>query len=605
MKCFLRLGTLVLVLIASPSSSRLLAFPINDPEDYSSSLLQSALEAEANGDLLARQRLLSEAALEDSGSDAVKWATGLIQDDEGKWQEIADAVAVGKSDPKIAEYESKRAGLADTLDNQLSLARWCSKSGLDLQASAHLNRVLLFEEDHQVARRMLGFVWSGERWVSATERSELQEQQENTRLAIERYGRQLREIRSGLTSADPTNVILAQKELQELDSEDAIPAVLSELNWTHPKVSEAVIEWLSRLQTIDATEGLSTYAVFYPVEQRRREAAEELAKRPLHEFVPQLLESMTTEISTQLIPVYTANGALSGYRHAFAAEEFDKQRINVFDREFQRTLPNGRRPIQATGFDNADRDIRNIAMRETQQRERARRSQNALIRQRNERIADLLSVVAEREFTAEPAAMWAWWDSENENRSQLGKPQRYRRSVSRSRYFEQPVLPLGQTSESPFSPGQGECFAADTPVLTKRGFRPIERIVPGDLVLACNVDSGELRWQPVLRATSRPPEETKVIDIDGNQVRCTHGHLFWKSGKGWAKASELEAGEVVHCAEEPCVIMAIDDAPAIATYNLEVAEFNTYFVNDELLLTHDVTPRRGSVAKVPGLVSKR
>ena len=37
------------------------------------------------------------------------------------------------------------------------------------------------------------------------------------------------------------------------------------------------------------------------------------------------------------------------------------------------------------------------------------------------------------------------------------------------------------------------------------------------------------------------------------------------------------------------------------TYNLVVADFNTYFVGPEKILTHDVTERRPTRSIVPGL----
>ena len=55
-------------------------------------------------------------------------------------------------------------------------------------------------------------------------------------------------------------------------------------------------------------------------------------------------------------------------------------------------------------------------------------------------------------------------------------------------------------------PPNAECFAAGTLVWTKTGQRPIESLEIGDLVLAQNVDTGELAYKPVIGRTVRPPK---------------------------------------------------------------------------------------------------
>jgi hypothetical protein len=45
-----------------------------------------------------------------------------------------------------------------------------------------------------------------------------------------------------------------------------------------------------------------------------------------------------------------------------------------------------------------------------------------------------------------------------------------------------------------------------------------------------------------------------------------------------------------------------EPAANATVYNLVVADFHTYFVGQTKLLSHDVTPREPTLARVPGLI---
>jgi hypothetical protein len=76
--------------------------------------------------------------------------------------------------------------------------------------------------------------------------------------------------------------------------------------------------------------------------------------------------------------------------------------------------------------------------------------------------------------------------------------------------------------------------------------------------------------------------------------------LFWVSGAGWKKASELKPGDILHGAKSPARITAVEAQPAAPTYNLEVADHPNYFVGRYMILTHDVTPRETNRQLIPG-----
>jgi hypothetical protein len=153
-------------------------------------------------------------------------------------------------------------------------------------------------------------------------------------------------------------------------------------------------------------------------------------------------------------------------------------------------------------------------------------------------------------------------------------------------------------------PRFGECFAAGTPVWTRTGLKPIESLAIGDFVLAQSVETGKLTYQPILGRTVRPSSPCRQIGIGAEQLIVASGHPFWVAGTGWKMAKELEVGAVLHGIDGPVVLDANADTESVETYNLVVADFNTYFVGKSGVLVHDITPREPTTAKVPGLVAK-
>ncbi|HEY3391930.1 MAG TPA: polymorphic toxin-type HINT domain-containing protein, partial [Lacipirellulaceae bacterium] len=197
--------------------------------------------------------------------------------------------------------------------------------------------------------------------------------------------------------------------------------------------------------------------------------------------------------------------------------------------------------------------------------------------------------VSGKDLGSEPRDWWNWWSEHNEY------------DLSQ----ERPVYESSETSyELLPSPQRCECFAAGTPVWTKTGQQPIETLEIGDLVLAQNVDTGELAYKPVLVRTIRPPSPILKISFGGEELRATRGHPFWVSGVGWRMAKEVASGAVLHCVTCAPRIEAIEPAGEARAYNLVVADFNTYFVGDSGILVHDNTRRKPTRATLPGLVAK-
>ena len=69
---------------------------------------------------------------------------------------------VEKGKPAKDEYMSKRKKIAQAL---FELALWCKKHGLKKQALRHLREVIKYDPDHEGARKLLGYIRKGKRWV--------------------------------------------------------------------------------------------------------------------------------------------------------------------------------------------------------------------------------------------------------------------------------------------------------------------------------------------------------------------------------------------------------------------------------------------------------
>lgn len=86
------------------------------------------------------------------------------------------------------------------------------------------------------------------------------------------------------------------------------------------------------------------------------------------------------------------------------------------------------------------------------------------------------------------------------------------------------------------------CFPAGTPVLTKRGFVPIQHVLPGDEVLT-HRDRFGLVTHVIERGITEPLVELSFWYLGDQPIRCTSNHRFLAMEGGgspaWIRASEL------------------------------------------------------------------
>jgi intein/homing endonuclease len=123
-------------------------------------------------------------------------------------------------------------------------------------------------------------------------------------------------------------------------------------------------------------------------------------------------------------------------------------------------------------------------------------------------------------------------------------------------------------------------------------------------MLAQDQDTGELKYQVVLRTTLRPPTKMVQITAGSDKITATQGHPFWVDGHGWKMAKELAAGDLLHSLGGAVRIEKVEPAGEDKAYNLVVDDFNTYFVGQQGLLVHDNEFRKPTQSIVPGLIEQ-
>jgi len=145
--------------------------------------------------------------------------------------------------------------------------------------------------------------------------------------------------------------------------------------------------------------------------------------------------------------------------------------------------------------------------------------------------------------------------------------------------------------------GGQTCFAAGTLVHTREGLKPIEDIKVGDHVKSMNPQTGEIAYKRVTNTHTNQFDPVGLVSLKDEtggsetHLSVTATHPFYHADKGWVHASRLKLGD--RLTEDDGGTLTVTevtfnpDAPVNLTYNLEVADFHTYFVGEDGVLVHN------------------
>ncbi|MBQ6944114.1 MAG: hypothetical protein IJN43_07255 [Ruminococcus sp.] len=135
------------------------------------------------------------------------------------------------------------------------------------------------------------------------------------------------------------------------------------------------------------------------------------------------------------------------------------------------------------------------------------------------------------------------------------------------------------------------CFTGETLVATEDGQKRIDEIEVGDRVWAYDIFTGETALKEVTKVYVHEVDEIMHLHTSCGDIDTTTNHPFFVIDRGWVTAGDLVVGDEVYLLDgSTAVIIGFELeqlSETIKVYNLEVADFNTYFVGDEAVLVHN------------------
>lgn len=558
-------------------------------------LVKEALYREIYGATSERERLLEEARKLAPKNDAAMWHSGYVKYKD-RWTKAEDVPELVGKDVGLARYYARRAESPDTMEGHRNLARWCEKQGLNAQARAHFNRVLEFNGDDAEARQKLGFRRLNRVWVAEASVKEIEDQARQIARSMQEWLPRIQQIRRGLQASSAATREAAQRDLNSIDDLQALPAMERTLSGASEECAVALVNKLADWNDPQATRALARQAVYSSWQPVRQLASHQLRDRPREEFVPTMLEALSTPLQAQTAVV--ARGGQLVAREMYYREGQTGRELLVLDTAYRLVPQSGSEGPSTLAMAASDMRL-SIGGRRT-----AAAMQNAQSEELNRRVMESLGIATGKKELTRVEDWWKWWNEENEVTGPDLKPLNAEYAVRNVTLVEQPrpsstspplTLVTGPTVSA-------ECLVAGTEIWTLRGAEAIENVRVGDIVLSQNTETGEIAYKPVIATTVRPAGPTFVIETIGETIRTSGGHLFWVAGEGWVKARHLRSGQELHCATGTVRVSLVQESTPEPTYNVVVEDFNTYFVGPEQVLTHDVMLRRPSRAIVPGLL---
>lgn len=613
-------------------------------------LVAQAMQAEIDGNLAQRRKLLSIAVDVEPDFAPARWQSAQVRAGN-QWLPIEQAQAAAAANPKRSEYNTLRAAAGESLDGQLELARWCRKNAFDEEAKFHWRSVLARNPNHEEALKALGVRWYAGRLLTPAQIEESKAAERAWKAVVKESAPRIARWERMLSVGDLKSRNEALAEIRAVREAALLPAIeqvtLDQNLTTNAKfehclwISEALLDGLGETPGAFASESLARHAIFSPLESVRAAAVAALKKRSPHGFVPQLLAALAMPVESSYRVVTDSDSSVhyfhSLYREGQYADWSFEGRLSAMQHDLNGpvlvTIPgkNGgadqKFRLNAANNPVVRAEMASIARTNEQQfnaqgvtaqtqianANRATISANAMVIQ-------LLTSVTGQNLGDDPRAWWDWWQRYNEYSSDDEKPvQAQSYADSTHRYYRAPrettVRPWRVPDEvrtirridipppPPMPVASYECFAAGTPVWTHTGLRPIESLEIGDIVLAQSEETGELSYKPVVGTTVRKPSPCRRLAIGNESLVAASGHAFWVTGVGWRMVKELADGATLHSVDGPVELQRITDAEAVETYNLVVADFNTFFVGKSGVLVHDNSPRQATSVKLPGMIA--
>jgi tetratricopeptide (TPR) repeat protein len=614
-----------------------------------SKLIKLALWAESKGLNAERTALLKDAAAADPKDRSALGLLGLMTLDgqvkspeEAARDILSDQVRarhraeyVNQRD-KLSQAEEAERNLVARLENSgevvearevqsrinhrlapahLKLGNWCDAHGLKPEAAAHYTSAVVLDPHSDQAWKHLGYARHNGRWLSHDQIVAEQKQVVLQHEADRHWGPLL--TRWKLELSEDSKRAKAQEELARINDPLALPSILKTFLTSNPKPLEEnhqneAVTLMGQIETSASTKELATLAIKTRFASVRNSAARILKERDPRDYAEMLVKSIHSTWTYQVTPMQGpgTQGQLVIDSPRFSLiRQYDSPlpfKLNSSFHGYVGIDPNGL-PVVISGSElsHLEHDLQIPRRQEQAEQEleaaeektaellslarfesaAARKQMNADLREirannaraveLNSRIKPILELAMDApQSLGDNEDAWNSWYYEKIGYNYTPTPKHtYRQSY--------PHLPVPRISS---------CFAAGTPVRTLDGLQKIETLKVGDQVLSQDVQTGALSYQPILVIHHNPPDKTVAISTDnGDRIIASRFHRFWRAGRGWVMARDLQVGDELRTLGGLCRVRSLGSGPVVPVFNLDVADARTYFVGNHDALVHDNT----------------
>jgi Pretoxin HINT domain len=562
--------------------------------------VRAAIAAEVRADRAERDRLIVEALRAAPDYAPARWQSGQVRYGD-QWMTINAAVEKGGQDELLGQYRKLRSLYEKNPEGQLALARWCQKHHLAAETRAHASQLLPSRQNDPELLKMLDLTWHKGQLITVAELAQRKVQDEKAKEAMRHWRPLIGAIRNKIESKSAGERDEGLAQLKAIQDPAAIEALIVVCK-NRPGLLCETLRVIGQIPGQEATDALLRQAVLTKDENVLLTACEQLKTRSVYGYVPKLMAALSTPLKTKL-EVVDENDEIH-FRETVEREQEGGTVGKSIDTEVKLLTPN-------PNLGNIIGQTYAETFLDTQATTKGAAKLNQKLKAFNDSIYRVLESTVGTNAPRDPVAWWDWWHSYNV----LGlgpKPayiDSYYNPVNVAYVPYAPADIPNYAVDTSFSwsvtspPRHHSCFARGTTVWTLDGQMPIENVQVGDRVLSQNPLSGELTFKPVLQTTVGHQKFMALVTTNGERLVATAGHVFWVSGSGWRMTKEIEVGDRLHTISGWSEVKSHEPVEAGETRNLVVADFNTYFVGEDRVLTHDVTLPQTVTGGVPGEIT--
>jgi hypothetical protein len=197
----------------------------------------------------------------------------------------------------LAEYNGRRAKVANTAEAHWKLGLWCEEHGLKAEAEAEFTAVTRLDPKREAAWKRLGFKKHNGRWMSDAQITAGAEQTKANR----RWGPALAKLHDRLHDRKIQQA--ARAELAAIQEPEAVPSIWHVFGTGGAGDQVVAVQLLGQVPTPSSSKLLAILAVFGKTEEVRRLAAETLRGRDPGEFAATMIALLRVPLNYEVRPV--------------------------------------------------------------------------------------------------------------------------------------------------------------------------------------------------------------------------------------------------------------------------------------------------------------